>query len=637
MLETSRKLPVGAEIIPGKGAHFRVWAPEHQRIDVVFSRYTGDKPTPRQTSFELTADGSGYFSGLADFAKAGDFYFYRIDNQKETFPDPVSRFQPRGPLGPSELIDPLAFRWTDNNWKGITPSGQVFYEMHIGTFTPEGTFASAAKQLASLADLGITAIELMPVAEFSGRHNWGYDGVDFFAPTHNYGRPEELRRFIDQSHAQGIGVILDVVYNHLGPVGNFLAKFSKSYFTTRYKNEWGEAINFDGPDAGPVREFFISNAAYWIDEYHLDGLRLDATQQIFDRSPEHILTAISRKVRDAAGRRSVFLAAENEPQHIDLVKPFEECGCGLDAVWNDDFHHTAMVALTGHNEAYYSEYLGTPQELVSSIKWGYLYQGQYYTWQKHRRGTPAYGLPPFKFINYLQNHDQIANSCCGVRMPDLTSPSLYRAMTALLLLAPQTPLLFQGQEFAASSSFYYFSDISPDLAESIHRSRLKFLGEFNTLAQPEMQSNIPRPDDPLTFNRSILDLSEREKHGCDYALHRDLLHLRKEDPVFSSQRTGGVDGAVLGFQSFVLRFFGDNNDDRLMITNMGKDFQLLPAPEPLLAPPAKSAGWEILWSSESPRYGGAGTPSLNLDTIWKVRGQSTVILRPAIHNSRGYV
>ena len=467
----------------------------------------------------------------------------------------------------------------------------------------------------------------MPVADFTGQFGWGYDGVDLFAPTRLYGGPDDFRRFVDRAHAAGLGVILDVVYNHLGPDGNYLKQYAADYFTDRYANEWGEALNFDGPNSGPVREFFVSNAGYWIDEYHLDGLRLDATQQIFDNSPEHVLAAVTRRVREAGRGRATLLVAENEAQHSRLARPLDKGGYGMDALWNDDFHHSAMVALTGRNEAYYTDYLGKPQEFVSAVKWGYLYQGQRYGWQKKRRGTPALDLAPAQFVVCTQNHDQIANSGWGLRCHLLTSPGRFRALTALMLLAPGTPMLFQGQEFASSSPFLFFADHQPELAKLVRKGRKEFLAQFRSLALPEVQATLADPADPQTFERCKLDFSERAKHAPVYQMHRDLMRLRREDPVLSRQRPRGVDGAVLGAQAFVLRYLADDGADRLVLVNLGRDLHLHPAPEPLLAPP-EGKGWSILWSSQDPRYGGGGTPPLDTDKNWHVPAEATVVMAP---------
>jgi maltooligosyltrehalose trehalohydrolase len=629
-----RRLPVGAEVLPEGGVHFRVWAPGHERAEVVYSEGQKLKIKSQKLnspdSLELTSEAQGYFSGLLSLAGAGMLYYFRLDGKTDLYPDPASRFQPEGPLGPSQTVDPGRYTWTDKGWVGLPLDGQVIYEIHVGTFSQAGNWKGAVEQLPALAETGITVIELMPVADFAGTFNWGYDGVNLFAPSRIYGTPEDFRLFVDRAHSLRMGVILDVVYNHLGPIGNFLEQYSRHYFTSRYKNEWGDAINFDGEYSGPVREFFVANAGYWIDEFHLDGLRIDATQQIFDKSREHILTDITRKVRETAEARKTILIAENEPQETKIVHPVSQGGYGLDGLWNDDFHHSAMVALTGRNEAYYSDYLGNPQEFISSLKWGYLYQGQYYTWQQRRRGTPSLGLKPATFVLYIQNHDQIANTCCGTRLQELTSPGLLRAITALLLLAPGTPMLFQGQEFAASSHFFYFSNVSPDLAESIHQSRLKFLSQFSSLSQPETQAVIPRPEDPVTFENSKLNFAERDQHREIYQLHRDLLKLRREDPVFRAQRPGGMDGSVISQQAFILRFFGEQGDDRLIVINLGADLLLGPAPEPLLAPP-EGMEWQVLWSSESLDYGGTGTPPLETkggtSWSWRIPGRSAIVLK----------
>ncbi|MGA1876072.1 MAG: malto-oligosyltrehalose trehalohydrolase [bacterium] len=631
VMAKKRKFPLGAEVFPEGGVHFRVWAPLCRKVEVVFEDSQGE--------IELIREPHGYFSGLVETTGEGMLYRYRLDKKSKLLPDPVSRFQPEGPHGPSEIINPCRYAWTDEDWTGICAKGQVIYEMHIGTFTRQGTWASAAKELTELAALGITVLEVMPVAEFGGQFGWGYDGVDLFAPSHLYGRPNDFRRFIDRAHALGMGVILDVVYNHFGPDGCYLNLFSEDYFSDRYQNEWGRAINFDDRHSGPVREFFLTNAGYWIDEFHLDGLRLDATQQMFDSSREHILAAITRTVREAAtGRatllvadkhkttgRSTLLVAENEPQQAMLVYPLEKGGYGFDALWNDDFHRSATVAMTGKNQAYYSDYLGRPQELISAMKWGYLYQGQRYSWQKKRRGTPALGLPPEAFITYLQNHDQIANTGIGQRIHELTSPGRHRAMVALLLCGPGTPMLFQGQEFASSSPFFYFADHSGKLAGIVREGRASFLSQFPNLATPEIQASLPDPADPSTFERSKLNFADRQKHEPIYTMYKDLLKLRHEDPVLRNVRPRGCDGAVLDTEAFLLRFFADDGNDRLLLVNLGRDLHLDPAPEPLLAPPEGKA-WKVIWSSEDVRYGGCGQPPVETEDNWRIPGQAAVLL-----------
>jgi maltooligosyltrehalose trehalohydrolase len=623
-----RGWPVGAEVSREGGAHFRVWAPRRRRVEVVL------ESGGREEAFALAAEAGGYFAGHVEAARAGSLYRFRLDGEAGLYPDPASRFQPEGPHGPSRVEDGRAFRWTDDGWPGATLRGQVIYELHAGTFTKEGTWEAARRELRELAACGVTCVEMMPVAEFPGRFGWGYDGVNLFAPTRLYGEPDDLRRFVDEAHACGVAVILDVVYNHLGPDGNYLRQFADGYFSERYQTEWGEAINFDGTSSEHIREFFLTNAAYWIEEFHFDGLRLDATQQIFDASAEHILSAVTRRVREAARGRSVIVVGENEPQHARLLRPTGAGGYGLDGLWNDDFHHTAMVALTGRSEAYYTDYRGAPQEFISALKYGFLFQGQRYKWQKARRGTPTLDIAPEAFVNFIQNHDQIANSGRGERAHRLTSPGRLRALTALLLLAPSTPMLFQGQEFASSSPFLYFADHEEALAAKVREGRLEFLSQFPSLATGETRACLPAPEDPQTFERCKLDLTERERHAEVYQLHRDLLRLRREDMVFSLQRRRGLDGAVLGPEAFVLRFFGEaagdrlggkESGDRLLVVNLGPDLHLDPAPEPLLAPP-EGARWGVLWSSEAVEYGGCGTPPLDAEENWRIPGHAAVAL-----------
>lgn len=626
-----RRLPIGAEVLPDGTGHFRVWAPKFMTLELVtLSQGPGEKA---ELSVPLQAEGEGYFSAAIAGLTAGTSYGLRGDGGEELLPDPVSRFQPRGPRGPSQMIDPAAFRWTDRDWRGLAPEGQVLYEMHIGTFTPEGTWTAATDQLAELARLGITAIELMPLADFPGEFGWGYDGVSFFAPSRLYGTPDDFRRFVDRAHAIGLGVILDVVYNHYGPVDNLLPRFSDDYTTSRHKNEWGGAVNFDGCNSAPVREFFLSNARYWIDEFHLDGLRLDATQSIVDDSQPHILTELVATARHAAGERRLLIVAENEPQKVQMLRAPEAGGHGMDSLWNDDFHHAAMVRLAGHNEAYYSDYRGGAEEFSSLLKRGFLYQGQRSQWQRNPRGTACRGVRACGFVNFLQNHDQIANSGLGDRAQRLTSPGRWRAMTALWLLAPQTPMFFQGQEFAASTPFLYFADNEPGQAKRVAEGRKQFLSQFPSLATDEARAHLPEPSHRETFERCQLQFDERESHAPLYVLHRDLLRLRRDEVVFRRQRADLIDCATLGHDCLIVRYWGDDeDDDRLLIVNFGIDLPYSPSPQPLLAPPADRA-WELQWSSNCPDYGGISTPPLQTDEGWKIPGEIAVVLRPVASSS----
>jgi maltooligosyltrehalose trehalohydrolase len=607
--------PCGAEP-SSEGTHFRVWAPQHSAVGIVTS--------DRDAEFDLAKDGDGYFAGFVPCVGDGARYAFRVDG-KGPFADPASRFQPEGPHKFSQVVDRRKFRWSDTDWRGIRIEGQVIYEMHVGTFTREGTYRAAIELLKPLADLGITVIELMPVADFPGEFGWGYDGVDLFAPTRLYGAPDDLRAFIDRAHAADVAVILDVVYNHLGPDGNVLPEFSESYFSKKHNTDWGGAIHFYGEGSAPVREFFAANAAYWISEFHFDGLRLDATQNIYDESQDHILAQIVRNCRKAAGDRQVIFIAENESQLTKLVQPPEKQGYGLDAIWNDDFHHSTTVAATGRQEAYYTDYFGSPQELISAAKYGFLYQGQWYAWQKQRRGTPALHLKPAAMVNFLQDHDQVANSGRGLRLHALTTPGRLRALTSFLLLIPGTPMLFQGQEFAASKPFLFFADHKKELADAVRKGRVEFLSQWRSLATGQL--TYADPSDIDTFNRCKLDHAEREQNAGAWNLHADLLRLRREQTVFARQDRR-FDGAVLAQEAFVLRFFGDEpSGDRLVLINLGRYLHLNPAPEPLLAPPENSE-WGILWSSEDPRYGGDGTAPLDSDLNWTIPAHAAVVLEP---------
>ena len=624
----TRRLPVGAEVVDG-GVHFRVWAPDRHQVDVVIDgRVTSLVREERAHEEGAGKEGVGYFSALVPGASEDTRYKFRLDGG-ELYPDPVSRRQPEGPHGPSQVVDPSRFAWSDASWGGVALEGQVIYEMHVGTFTRAGTWTAATAELERLRGV-CSVIEMMPVAEFPGDFGWGYDGVDLFAPAHVYGAPDDLCAFVKRAHELGFGVILDVVYNHIGPDGNYLTQFSKSYFTEKHKTDWGGAINYDAFGSEAVREFFVANAGFWIDEYHFDGLRLDATQAIFDESTPHLLEEIGRRVRECARGRSTIVVAENEEQESRLVRPLEEKGFALDAVWNDDLHHSAIVALTGQAEAYFSDHRGAPQEFVSAAKHGYLFQGQRYTWQKSRRGTWARGVPPQRFVTFLENHDQVANTGGGKRLHRRAHPGRLRALTAFILLGPGTPMLFQGQEFGSDAPFVYFAHHTGELAAAVNKGRTEFLRQFPSARG----AAVDDPAAPSSFTRCKLRFTDEGRHGEALALHRDLFALRRDDPTVRSQARHGIDGAVLGSSTFVLRLFGETGgDDRLLIVNLGPDLKLASAPEPLLACP-HGGPWAQLWSSEDPRYGGDGAPEPDTNEGWRIRAESTVLLAPS-KNSDG--
>jgi maltooligosyltrehalose trehalohydrolase len=598
-MAVARRLPIGTELISGHhepGSHARVWAPDHAKVTLVVE---GDRPREVVLAREPDGHHGGFIPGLGE----GDRYRFRLGDDPALYADPASRFQPEGPLGPSQVVDPSRFAWTDAAWTGLAADRHVLYELHIGTFTREGTYRAAADWLDYFALLGVTTLELMPVAEFAGGYGWGYDGVNWFAPFHPYGTPDDLRAFIDRAHARGLAVILDVVYNHLGPAGNHLFTWAPTYKLDG-TNDWGDTLNFDRDGSLGMRELVIANAGYWIDEFHFDGLRLDATQAIHDRSPRHVLGELAETARAAAPGRQIFLVAENEPQDTALVGP----AIGLDAMWNDDFHHAARVALTGIVDGYLHDYRGTPQELVSAVKRGFLYQGQRSAWQSQPRGTPARGLPRRHFVHFLDNHDQASNMGFGERIAATADAGLTRALTAVLLLSPELPMLFQGQEHAARQPWQFFADHAADLHEPIRTGRAKFMAQFAHLATAEAQAALPDPNARQTFEACRLDPRERRLDHPHVALHRDLLRLRATDPAFTDPRPDAIDGAVLSEHVFVIRFQqADPTRDRLLIVNLGPTFHRPAIAEPLLAPPGR-AGWRLAWSSEDPRYGGHGTP-----------------------------
>ena len=601
-----RTYPFGAESL-ADGVHFRVWAPEKRKVELSLEgkRYVLEK------------EDLGWFSLLVKEASAGDLYTYILDDSTE-LPDLASYYQPQGIYGPSCVFDSKSYKWNDHDWAGIaSPKGQIIYELHVGTFTPEGTWRAALQKLTYLKDLGITQIEMMPIAEFAGEFGWGYDGIFLFAPYSKYGNPYELMAFIDKAHQLGIAVILDVVYNHFGPHRELHKNFSSYFFNSNHTTDWGEAINFDGAGSEVIRSFFCSNALYFLDRFHFDGLRFDATQDIHDHSEKHILKEMIAKIRQTFPARKIFLSAENEAQQAELINDYH-----FDAVWNDDFHHSVRVALTGKNEAYCADYQGLPQEILSSIKYGYLYQGQFYSWQDKLRGTPSLDIPHEKFIIYLENHDQIANIQLGKRLVELSHPSLYRALTMLFLLTPETPLLFQGQEFGSHTPFHFFADHVADFQPIVWAGRKEFLLQFPSFESINLLLDYPNPSKKDTFKNSILDWEKLDQKILHF--HKTLIHLRKEDPTFFNPQK--VDGAVIGSNVLLLRYFGEKGD-RLILCNFGKDFTMKSIAEPLFAPPLNQR-WKLLFSSEETQFGGTGSPLLAEEPVWSLAGYATYILTP---------
>jgi maltooligosyltrehalose trehalohydrolase len=504
---------------------FSVWAPKAaERVDLVL-------PVERQRIEMTTTTRPGWWQVDVPEAGPGTDYQFSIDGGPG-FPDPRSQFQPEGVHGPSRVVDHSAFAWTDDHWRGAAPlSGALIYEAHVGTFTPEGTFEAAIEKLPHLVDLGVTHLELLPVPEFPGERGWGYDGVALFAAHHAYGGPDGLKRLVDAAHGAGIGVILDVVYNHLGPDGNYLGAYGP-YFTSRYNTPWGEAVNYDDAGSDEVRDFVCDNACHWLENYHVDGLRLDAVHAIYDTSAVHILEEMAGRVSTLQARlgRRKFLIAESDLNDPKLVRAPEAGGYGLDAAWSDDFHHALHSALTGETAGYYEDFGGLAP-LARALERGYVYAGDYSPHRSRRHGRPLTGVPASRLLGYLQNHDQVGNRAAGERSSALMNPGRLHIAAALVLLGPFIPMLFQGEEWGASTPFQYFTDhTDEELGRLVSEGRRREFSAFGW--KPE---DVPDPQDPATFDRSILDWTELNKdpHAALLDWHKALVSLRRQIPELS--------------------------------------------------------------------------------------------------------
>jgi maltooligosyltrehalose trehalohydrolase len=504
------------------GVQFRVWAPSVSSLAV---RWAGTEPR------EMTRAGEEFELVIED-ARPGDRYSLVLDSSRER-PDPWSRSQPEGVHGPSEIIDPDSFTWSDSDWTGIPLSDYIFYELHVGTFTPHGTFEAIVSKLAHLKDLGVTAIELMPVAQFPGNRNWGYDGVDLFASQSSYGGAAGLKTLVNAAHIVGLAVVLDVVYNHLGPEGNYLSEFGP-FFTDRYRSPWGPAINFDGPGADGVRSFFIDNALYWLTEYHIDALRLDAIHGIFDFSAFHILAELRDRFHQEASRlgRQAFLIAESDLNDVRVIEPREKGGHALDAQWHDEFHHAIVSVLTGARSGYLAGF-GRLAHIQKAMTEGFVYDGIYSAYRQRRFGSSSRDQPGQRFVAFIQNHDQIANTAQGFRLSDLVSLEQYQLAVILLLCAPYLPLVFMGEEFAETAPFLYFTSHGDRaLAKAVSEGRRKEFADFASAG------DFAEPQADETFEKSKLTwtLMEQPPHRSVLRLYRDLIALRKRWPCLGNCR-----------------------------------------------------------------------------------------------------
>jgi maltooligosyltrehalose trehalohydrolase len=506
---------------------FQVWAPRPEQVELVL----GTERSP------MTRTGRGWWSCSLAGAGPGTDYAFSLDGGPPR-PDPRSAFQPGGVYGPSRLVDHDRFPWTDRPWRGRSLSGAVLYECHVGTFSVAGTFVGAVEHLGHLVDLGVDAIELMPVVEFSGERGWGYDGVDLFAPHHAYGGPDGLKRLVDAAHAHGLAVVMDVVYNHLGPAGNYLPEFGP-YFSSRHQTNWGDAINFDGPGSDEVRRFVIDNALMWLRDYHCDGLRLDAVHAIVDDSATHILESLDREVDALAAHvgRPLFVIAESDLNNPRFVRSRDAGGLGLDSAWADEWHHALHATLTGEKTGYYADF-GPLSLLAKALRQAWVYDGIYSPYRHRVHGRPPTGLAGDQFVVFTQNHDQVGNRAAGERSNALMSPGRVRMAAALLLTAPFIPLLFQGEEWGASSPFLYFTDhADPALGRAVTDGRRHEFAAFGWAPD-----DIPDPQDPATFLRSKLDWTEvsRDHHASLLDWYRKLIGLRRSLPALSDPRLDHV-------------------------------------------------------------------------------------------------
>ena len=557
-------------------------------------------------------------SVVTDAAPPGTHYCFRINREREV-PDAVSRFQPRDVHGPSEVIDPEAFDWQDGDWRGRRWEEAVIYELHVGAFTPSGTFSGVTERLDYLADLGITALELMPLADFPGRRNWGYDGVFPFAPDSTYGRPADLKTLVQAAHARGMMVLLDVVYNHFGPEGNYLNAYAPQFFTDRHCTPWGNGINFDGPNSRPVREFFIHNALYWLTEYHFDGLRLDAVHAIVDDSSPDILTELAETVRSAVGPdRRVHLVLENERNQAHYLQRKQHCRPRMfTAQWNDDIHHALHVLTTGEKDGYYSDYAERPlAQLGRCLTEGFAYQGDASVYQGGKlRGERSAGLPLAAFISFLQNHDQIGNRAFGERIAKLADRRAVWAATAILLLAPSPPMLFMGEEFGAETPFLFFCDFEKELAAAVTAGRRNEFSRFAEFNNPAARERIPDPSAVATFEASRLDwaAADQPAHREWLKLYRELLALRREYIVSRLPSGCGLKAnyEVLNDRVLTVHWNYPDHSKLTLLANIGDQSfsaltfptsQMIYASEEVNADALRQGmlpGWSVAWFLES--------------------------------------
>lgn len=580
---------LGATYLGDGRCAFQVWAPYASQVAVRLV-------APRERRVPLVAGADGYHGGTGEGVEPGAGYFYVLDGQKER-PDPASRYQPEGVHGPSAVVDPNAFSWTDAGWFGLSRRQLVTYELHVGTYTDEGTFEAIVPHLDALRELGITAVELMPVAQFPGSRNWGYDGVYPYAVQASYGGPAGLQRLVDACHARGLAVLLDVVYNHLGPEGNYLRDFGP-YFTDVYQTPWGAALNFDGPASGAVRHFFIENARYWLRDYHLDGFRLDAVHAILDRSAVPFLEELGQAVHDDGERlgRRVHVIAESDLNDARLIRPGVVGGYGLDGQWSDDFHHALHALLTGERDGYYQDY-GRLEELARALRDGYAYADRYSAFRQRRHGNPAWACSADQFVICAQNHDQVGNRAAGERLTALTDFAGLKLAAAAVCLAPFLPLLFMGEEYGEPHPFQYFvSHSDPALVEAVRRGRRAEFTAFHGATA------VPDPQDEATFRASHLqhDLREEGQHRVLSDLYRELLRLRREQPALAELSRERLEVIYEEPDRLLLLRRWTETDEACLLLFFGADVSTLVVPLP-------AGRWEKVLDTADGRWQGDGS------------------------------
>ncbi|WP_284735577.1 malto-oligosyltrehalose trehalohydrolase [Dongia deserti] len=586
----------GANLLPDGTVRFRLWAPGLDRVSLVIDQ--------DQAAMAMEPHGDGWFEVTTDAARAGSLYAFQLSDGLR-IPDPASRQQAEDVHGPSVVVDPLSYPWRYPDWRGRPWHEVVLYELHTGTFTDSGDFEGIQHKLDWLADLGVTAIELMPLADFSGRRNWGYDGVLPFAPARSYGTPDQLKALIDAAHERGLMMFLDVVYNHFGPDGNYLGRYAPQFFTDRHHTPWGAAIDFAQP---VVREFFIQNALYWLNEFRFDGLRLDAVHAILDDSPTHILTELANRVRETSDPdRHVHLVLENDANQSHFLQQSPKLQ--YNAQWNDDFHHASHVVLTRESEGYYADYQRDPLAALGlALAQGFVYQGESSIHRDNApRGEPTLDLPLSAFVAFLQNHDQVGNRAFGERLAQLVRPELLRAAASILILSPQIPLLFMGEEWASARPFQFFCDFRGELAQAVRDGRRREFMKFPAFAEPAVRDRIPDPNDIATFRRSKLDWSEvdRNAHTEHLQYCRELLAVRRA-AIIPRLAQAEVRDATYDTSDGLLRvsWLLADNARLTLIANLHADTSNpMPAPlgrmlhstHPHVADSAAKPGWFVAW------------------------------------------